>query len=83
MHREEWDARAEAEKVIVAHSLLAQRDHGCRSLRDPCCAHDDVVAATENDDKEAAIRRGDGDMLRDVDRDHVELLVPVAARLLT
>ena len=37
-----------------------------RSLR---CAHDDVAAVTENCDKEAVFRRGDGDMARDVDRD--------------
>ena len=37
-HRKDLDARAEGEKVFVAHSLLAQRDRGCRSLRDPFVA---------------------------------------------
>ena len=70
MHLKDWDVCPEAEQGFRCSQLACTEGSwlpfSSRSLR---CAHDDVVAATENDDKEAVFRRRDGNMLRDFDRD--------------
>ena len=71
MQRKGWviHVPAEVEQVFIAQSLPEHKNHGCRSAprqRRARCASDDEVAALENDEKETALRRRDGHLLREV-----------------